>query len=122
MTTVSISDGKLIIEVQGWDELGAFKSRLEIPLENVRKVRSAADEPASGNSRTRHSHPRRYRTAGTSRQIGKKVFWDVHPARATTIDLKADRYTSLVIEVAKSRSKHSRHRASNCTTERLTNR
>jgi hypothetical protein len=44
MTTVSTLEGKLIAAVQGWDKLWAFKSRLEIPLEHVTGVRSAADE------------------------------------------------------------------------------
>jgi hypothetical protein len=99
MTTVSTSDGKLVVEVQGWDKLGAFKSRLEIPLEHVTKVRSAADERASG-IRALGTHIPGVITAGTFQQIGKKVCWDVHPARATAIDLKDDRYTTLVVEVA----------------------
>ena len=100
MTTVSTSDGKLIVEVQGWDKLWAFKSRLQIPLEHVTGVRSAADERASG-IRAPGTHIPGVITAGTFHQIGKKVFWDVHhPERAITIDLKDDRYTALVIEVA----------------------
>jgi hypothetical protein len=112
MTTVSTSDGKLVVEVQGWDELGAFKSRLEIPLEHVTKVRSA-DERAGGIRAPGTDIPGVKSRLAPSSRSSKRVFWDVHPARATAIDLKDDRYTALVIEVAKSRSKHSRHRASN---------
>ncbi|HEY4256969.1 MAG TPA: hypothetical protein VGM66_07145 [Candidatus Udaeobacter sp.] len=100
MTTVSTSNGKLIIKVEGLEKLWAFKSRLEIPFEHITGVRSAAEERASG-IRAPGTHIPGVITAGTFHQIGKKVFWDVHHAeRAIAIDLQDERYTTLVIEVA----------------------
>ena len=100
MTKVSTSDGKLVIDVQGWDKLWAFKSRLEIPLEHVSGIRSAADERARG-IRAPGTYIPCVITAGTFHQIGKKVFWDVHhPERAIAIDLHDERYTTLILEVA----------------------
>jgi hypothetical protein len=66
MTKVRTSDGKLVIDVEGWDKLWAFMSRLEIPLNHISGIR-APDTHIPGVI-----------TAGTFHQIGKKVFWDVH--------------------------------------------
>ena len=38
MTQLSVSDGKLNIEVKGWDRLWALRSHLSIPLEDVVRV------------------------------------------------------------------------------------
>jgi hypothetical protein len=100
MTKVSTSDNTLVIEVQGWDKLWALKSRLEIPLDHISGVRSAADERVRG-IRAPGTYIPGVITAGTFHQIGKKVFWDVHhPERAIAIDLHDERYTTLIVEVA----------------------
>ena len=100
MTKVNIADGKLVVEVQGFDKLWAFKSRLEIPLEHISGVRSAADERPRG-IRAPGTYIPGIIMAGTFHQGGKKVFWDVHnPDRAIAIDLHDERYTSLIVEVA----------------------
>jgi len=40
-------------------------------------------------------------TAGTFVQEGDLVFWDVHdPTKAITLDLRDERYSKLIIEVA----------------------
>jgi hypothetical protein len=94
-----ISDGKLTIEIQGWDKLWALKSRLEIPLEHVKDVRPGKDERVRG-IRAPGTHYPGIITAGSFHQIGKHVFWDVHhPERAIAIDLHDERYTTLVVEV-----------------------
>jgi len=99
MTTITISDGKLMIEVQGWDKLWALKSHLEIPLEHVRDVRPGKDDRARGIHAPGTYFPGII-AAGTFHQIGKHVFWDVHdPERAIAIDLHDERYTSLIVEV-----------------------
>jgi len=71
MTKVRTSDGKLVIDVEGWDKLWAFKSRLEIPLNHISGVRSGADERASG-IRAPGTHIPGVITAGTFHQIGKR--------------------------------------------------
>lgn len=99
MTTVTISDGKLLIEVQGWDKLWALKSHLEVPLEHVKAVRSAKDERVQGIRAPGTYYPGII-AAGSFHQIGKHVFWDVHNQdRAIAIDLHDERYTTLVLEV-----------------------
>jgi hypothetical protein len=100
MTKVSASDGKLIVDVQGWDKLWSLKSRLEIPLEHVSGVRAATGERARG-IRAPGTYIPGVITAGTFRQIGRKVFWDVHnQEKAIAIDLRDERFSSLVVEVA----------------------
>ena len=99
MTTVMISDGKLMIEIQGWDKLWALKSSLEIPLEHVKGVRSGKDERVRG-IRAPGTHWPGIIAAGSFHQIGKHVFWDVHhEERAIAIDLHDERYTTLIVEV-----------------------
>jgi hypothetical protein len=39
MIEISLGSGVLILDVQGWSKLWTLKSRLEIPLENIRGVR-----------------------------------------------------------------------------------
>ncbi len=100
MTTVSTSDGRLVIEVQGLDKLWALKSRLEIPLEHISDVRSAVEQRVRG-IRAPGTYIPGVITAGTFHQVGKRVFWDVHhPERAIAIDLHDERYTTLIVEVA----------------------
>jgi hypothetical protein len=99
MTNITIEDAKLVIEVQGWDKLLSLKSRLEIPLDHVSRVRSAADERVGG-IRATGTRISGVITAGTFHQHGKKVFWDVHdPAKAIAIDLHDEHYSTLIVEV-----------------------
>jgi hypothetical protein len=99
MTKVTISDGKLLIEVQGLDKLWALKSHLEVPLRHVKGVRRGAEERVRG-IRAPGTYFPGIIAAGSFHQVGKHVFWDVHdPERAIAIDLHDDRYTTLVVEV-----------------------
>ena len=99
MTEVIVTDGKLVIEVQGWDKLWSMTSRLEIPLENVIDVRPADDQV--GGVRMLGTCVPGVVTAGTFLQEGSWVFWDVHdPAKAIAVDLRDERYSKLIIEVA----------------------
>jgi hypothetical protein len=101
MAKVSISDETLVVDVEGMDKLWALKSRLTIPLANVR---GATADPGMMRE------PRGVRvpgtripgviTAGTFRHDGERVFWDVHDgAKAVVIQLADERYDRLVIEV-----------------------
>ena len=38
MTIVSVSEGNLIVEVEGWDKLWSLRSRLVIPIHHVIRV------------------------------------------------------------------------------------
>ena len=102
MTEISIANRKMIIELKGWDKLWALKSRLEIPVEHVKSVR--ADSQIARHStgvRTLGTHVPGVITAGTFRQDGDRVFWNVHdPEKVIVIELHDERYAKLVIEVA----------------------
>jgi hypothetical protein len=99
VTEVGITDDTLVIEVRGWDKLWSMTSRLEIPLENVLDVRPANDD--AGGVRLLGTSLPGVITAGTFLQEGSWVFWDVHDqAKAIAVDLRDERYSKLIIEVA----------------------
>ena len=103
MTQVSVSENKLVVEMQGWDKLWALKSRLEIPIEHIKAVRAdpeIAKGPRKG-IRTLGTRLPGVITAGSFRQEGDRVFWNVHrPENVIVIELHDERYAKLVIEVA----------------------
>ena len=101
MTKVSVSDGKLIIDVQGLDKIWTLKSRLEIPVEHISGVRRAENEPVPF-IRLPGTFVPGLITAGTYYEPGwKRVFWDVHDhEKAIVIDLHDEHFSKLIIEVA----------------------
>jgi hypothetical protein len=102
MARVSIDNGDLIVEIEGMDKLWSLKSRLAIPLGNVRGATAdpgIVKEPKG--LRAPGTHLAGVITAGTFHQDGERVFWDVRDgARAVVIELTDERYARLVIEVA----------------------
>jgi hypothetical protein len=102
MARVSIANGDLIVEIEGMDKLWSLKSRLAIPLGNVRGATAdpgIVKEPKG--LRAPGTHLAGVITAGTFYQDGEQVFWDVRSgAQAVVIELTDERYTRLVIEVA----------------------
>ncbi len=101
MTEVSISENKLIIEVKGWHKLWAFKSRLEVPIENLIGARPATSERVKG-FRVPGTYIPWVITAGTYYGKEGRVFWDVcNLNHAIAIDLRENRYSKFVIEVQK---------------------
>ncbi|MEU7874346.1 hypothetical protein [Dactylosporangium sp. NPDC049140] len=101
MATVNIDGDTLVVEIEGLDKLWALKSRLAIPLANVR---GATADPGIAREPRGIRAPGAYIpnviTAGTFHLDGEKVFWDVHDARkAVVIELADERYARLVIEV-----------------------
>jgi len=103
MVDITVTGEVAVLEVQGWDKLWSFKSRLEIPLSHIRGVR-ADPEAARGwwhGLRAPGTYLPGVLTAGTFYQHGKRVFWDVHdPERTIVIELVDERYDELIIEVA----------------------
>ena len=102
MTTVSVADGNLIVEVDGWDKLWSLRSRLVIPIQHV--IRVYADSSISNGwwqgLRVAGTHVPGVITAGTFYHHGKWVFWDVHhPEKAVVVDLRDERYEKLIVEV-----------------------
>lgn len=103
MTTITTEGDTLVVTMEGADKLWALKSRLEIPLEHVKGARI---DPAF----VRHERFQGLKiagsrvpgilTAGTFRQEGDTVFWDVHnPDKAIVIELAHEHYGRLVVEV-----------------------
>jgi hypothetical protein len=103
MVDLTVVDGKLILHVQGLDELWALKSTLEIPLLHIAGVR-VDPEIARGwrhGLRMPGTNIPGVITAGTFYQDGKRVFWDVHHSDKTiVIDLRHEKYQQLIVEVA----------------------
>jgi hypothetical protein len=103
MVNITTENDKIVLEVQGWDKLWALKSRLEIPLENIRSVRV---DPTVARAwwkgiRAPGTHLPGVIIAGTFYQDGKRIFWDVKdPEKTIVIDLMDDRYDQLIVEVA----------------------
>lgn len=102
MTEVEITDGRLIVHVEGLDKLWALKSRLEIPLEHVLGA-EVDSEVARGwwkGIKAPGTHVPGVITAGTFYREGDRIFWDVHdPDKTIVIRLSDERYSRLVVEV-----------------------
>ena len=103
MVNVVIHGDRVRFEVEGWDQLWALKSQLELPLAHVKDVR-ADPEPARGwwhGLRLPGTQIPGLLTAGSFYQSGGFVFYDVHdPERTVVIELDHEHYQRLVIEVA----------------------
>jgi hypothetical protein len=101
MARVKIENDTLIIEVEGLDKLWALKSRLDIPLANVR---GATHDPGIIRDRKGVRAPGTHLpgviTAGTWYHEGERIFWDVkNPDKVVVIELADERYARLIIEV-----------------------
>jgi hypothetical protein len=102
MTNVTIEDGKVLIQVEGWDKFWSLRSRLEIPLAHIKGV--YADPNIAKDwwlgLRVAGAHIPGVIAAGTFYHHGEWVFWDVHkPENAIVLDLHDERYRKLIIEV-----------------------
>lgn len=101
MARVNIDGDTLVVEMEGLDKLWALKSRLEIPLENVR---GATIDPGIVREpkgiRAPGTHLPGVLVAGTFHVNGQRVFWDVRdPSKAVVIELADERYARLVVQV-----------------------
>ncbi|GGN94038.1 hypothetical protein [Nocardia rhizosphaerihabitans] len=101
MAEVSIDGMDLMVRIEGLDKLWALKSRLVIPLANVR---GATIDPGIIKERKGIRAPGTYLprviTAGTFHIDGERVFWDLRdPDKAVVIELADERYARLVVEV-----------------------
>ncbi|MCP3819921.1 hypothetical protein NLX86_18005 [Streptomyces sp. A3M-1-3] len=101
MARVTIENDTLAVEIEGLDKLWALRSRLDIPLANVR---GATRDPGIIRDRKGVRAPGTHLpgviTAGTWYHEGERIFWDVkNPDAAVVIELADERYTRLVIEV-----------------------
>ncbi|TVT61598.1 hypothetical protein FNH05_02730 [Amycolatopsis rhizosphaerae] len=101
MARIDIDGDDLVVTIEGLDRLWALKSRLTIPLANVR---GATADPGITKEPKGIRAPGAYLpgviTAGTFHLDGERVFWDVHdPAKAVVIELADERYARLIVEV-----------------------
>lgn len=102
MVEISIEQRTLVLDVQGSHKLWALKSRLEIPLANVRQV-YADPTPAmgwfDGLKLAGTDVPNVFR-AGLFWLDGERVFYDVrNPQNTIVIELAHERYAKLIVEV-----------------------
>ncbi|KIQ65176.1 hypothetical protein [Kitasatospora griseola] len=101
MARLSVDNGTLVVEIEGLDKLWAIKSRIEIPLANVRGATAdpgVASEP-KGIKVGGTQWPGLI-TAGRFRRHGELVFWDVkNPAKAVVIELADEQYARVIVEV-----------------------
>jgi hypothetical protein len=106
MTQIEIVDGRLKVEILGWDKIWALKSRLEFPLEHVAGVRRW-DKAKDGawwvfrGFRAPGTNLPGVIIAGTYHRKGEHVFYDVHDFDHTiVIELKDEWYARLVVQMA----------------------
>jgi hypothetical protein len=101
MAQITVEGDTLVVNVEGLDKLWALKSRLDIPLANVR---GATVDPGivagfKGIKRSGTNVPG-VLTAGTFHTDGERVFWDVHnPTKAIVIELADNDYARLIVQV-----------------------
>ena len=99
---VKVTDGSLVVAIEGADRIWALKSRLEVPLEHVLGAERDSEE-ASGwwhGVRALGAHVPGVISAGRFHEHGERVFWDVHdPEKAIAIRLLDERFARLVVEV-----------------------
>ncbi|MBG6064656.1 hypothetical protein [Micromonospora ureilytica] len=102
MANVLIDGDDLVVQIEGMDRLWSLKSRMVIPLANVRGATAdpgIAAEP-KGLRAPGTSLPGVI-TAGTFHQDGERIFWNIRDgARAVVIELADEHYARLVVEVA----------------------
>ncbi len=100
MTKIEVSGDELVVHVQGWDKLLAFKSELRIPLSHIEGVARADDELREwkGWQAPGASIPGFW--AGTFHTNDGRAFWDVSGGdKAIAIYLRGDTFSKLVIDV-----------------------
>src|SRR5690242_15928637 len=103
MVNINIDGSTAIFEVEGWDKLWSFKSRLEIPVAHIRNAYrdpNCTIEWFDSLKLMGTSVPYIFR-AGTFYQQGDLVFWDVHNVENTiVVELDHEHFAKLIIEVA----------------------
>jgi hypothetical protein len=100
MARIEITEDALVVLIEGADKLWSLKSRLEVPLEHVAAVEPATERIKAWMGLKVGVHVPGVIAAGSFRQEGQTVFWDVHhPDKAIEVELHDERYNRLVVEV-----------------------
>jgi hypothetical protein len=103
MVAIAAGTESVIFEVLGLHKLLALKSRIVVPIAQIRDVRA---DPAVKLGwrvgwRIPGTHIPGVIVAGTYYKRGKRTFWDVaHTERAIVVDLTHHRYDRLIVEVS----------------------
>jgi hypothetical protein len=103
MVNVAVEGDQAVFEVEGFDKLWAFRSRLQIPLAHIVGVEANADQVGRWwhGFKVLGTEVPGLLGAGTFYYHGELVFWDVHdPAKAIVLSLDHERYKKLIVEVA----------------------
>ena len=102
MVSISIAGDRILLDVEGIDQMWALRSHLEFPLSHIRSVR-VDPEAARGwwhGLKLFGSSIPGVLTAGTFYQQGGVVFYDVHdPDGTIVLELEHERYNRLIVEV-----------------------
>ncbi len=103
MVNVTIAAGQVTFEVEGFDKLWSFRSRLEMPITHIVDVQHDPEQVGRwwhGVKLLGTELPGLF-AAGTFVYHGETVFWDVrNPARTIVVSLEHERYKKLILEVA----------------------
>lgn len=99
---VTVDSDRAVFEIEGWDKLWSFRSRLEIPLAHIIGVEANTDQVGRwwhGVKVVGSDLPGLF-AAGTFYYHGELVFWDVrHPDNTIIVSLAHERFRKLIIEV-----------------------
>jgi hypothetical protein len=100
---VSVVGDRVLFQLEGFDNLWALRSRLEIPIEHITGVEHDPDQVGRwwhGLKLVGTDVPGLF-AAGTFYYHGQLVFWDVrHPEHTIIVSLAHERYKKLIVEVA----------------------
>ncbi len=102
MTTVELTSTTLVVHMEGANRVLAFRSRIEVPLEHIAGAHRTDGRIGMWRGlRLFGTHVPGVIVAGTFREKGETVFWDVHDHRdrAIAIELHDERYARLIVEV-----------------------
>jgi hypothetical protein len=104
MTAVTIEDGRVEIEMLGWDKLWALKGRVSFPVAHVTAVRrweKGRDRSWPAGLRMPGTCIVGLIVAGTYWCPGRRDFYAVHAFdRALIFELRDEPYQQVVVEVA----------------------
>lgn len=100
MKTITVSDDSVSIRLTGWDMIWAFKRSLLIPFSCISEVYGRPKELKPPWIRAPGTQIPGVIVAGTYFGRGRKEFWSCrYKSESMVFDLKAHRYTRVVIDI-----------------------
>jgi hypothetical protein len=102
MVNITVHGDRITFRVEGWHQLWAFRTELEIPLAHITGVEVNPAQVGTwwhGFKVIGTDVPGLF-AAGTFFYHGELVFWDVrHPEQTIIVALDHERYKKLIVEV-----------------------